>query len=186
MCVCVLVRACVCYMFLHMQVCVEARKGCWMPSSATTFCFQAGSLTGIWGSPIRPDWLTSKPQGSSCLHLPSAGICNKLPYWVGFLSWFQGQNSGPHACTANILQTPHPQVLFLQDPEFFTGGLALINELIRFAGGQRRRGILSRPVRYCFLLQQFLLQPPIAPRPAFPSPIRTFRIKCSLVHQCHT
>lgn len=36
--------------------------------------FEMGSLTGTGTSPIRLDWLASKPQRSSCLCLPGAGL----------------------------------------------------------------------------------------------------------------
>lgn len=47
----------------------------WCHSSETCPpCFWRQTLVSTWVSPNRQDWLSSKPQGSTCLYLPRAEI----------------------------------------------------------------------------------------------------------------
>lgn len=45
-----------------------------VPQKLSTLSFEAASLTGIWNSPTRLNWLTTNSRDPAHLHLPSTGI----------------------------------------------------------------------------------------------------------------
>lgn len=97
------------------DVCKDKRptSGFILQEQSTLFCWNR-SFIEIWGL----SWLSSEPQGSACLCLPSAGITN-----AQYLAWSFYSSCGsvevlPHVpmlCTASTLLTeppPQPFVCF--------------------------------------------------------------------------
>jgi hypothetical protein len=82
------------------QICMGARGQLFFRSCLSTLCFEAGSSTGIWGSPTELGWLASEPQGSVCLYFSNAG--NKSTYYHArhFLCCWEW-NSGHQGCASS-------------------------------------------------------------------------------------
>lgn len=69
-----------------------------------TLVFEAGFLSGTWGSPSKLGWLASQPQAPSCLHLPAWGQKCTLPCLALSHGCWES-NPGPQAHKASALLT---------------------------------------------------------------------------------
>lgn len=77
-CVHVCVSACVCVRAHACECMSRPEMNLVLSSGAPTLCFNTRSLTETWSLLVRHSWssLARDPQGSSCLHSPSAGIAD--------------------------------------------------------------------------------------------------------------
>lgn len=119
---------CVC---VEVHTCVHVCRG-QMPSVSFEM-----SLSLIWSSPIRLDYLDTEPQAASGLH-PCTGFANVFHHTQHFYM-SSGGCSGPYACRTNILWTepsPHLDSLF-----FFSHFWSLGRSFFSFTCQTARRQI---------------------------------------------
>lgn len=84
---CLCVHVCI-YAYLSVHVCGHVHTHVWR-SEVNLTChsfhischLETGSLTGIWGFPIRLSWLANKPLESTCHSFPALGlhVCATMP-----------------------------------------------------------------------------------------------------------
>lgn len=84
----IVICVCIVHLYMFLSVCMymwrpEVPLG-YFPLSLATLTFERSSLVQlIWSSLISLDCLAKKPQGFTCLHLPSLGITDK-----SYCAWF--------------------------------------------------------------------------------------------------
>lgn len=119
-CICVCACVCVC---LCRCTCVHVCRG-----QMSSVSFEM-SLSLIWSSPIRLDYLDTEPQASSGLH-PCTGIANAHHHTQHFYV-SSGGCSGPSAYMTNILWTePSPHLDSLFSSHFWSLGRSFFFSLI--------------------------------------------------------